>query len=333
VRKDDIVRKINARLDRVEIAPLAYLGVLLCGAVTFFALVGRSFWLAVAIAALILVRASSLRASLVEWDLARRTTRLVYPSDVEFHVGWELIRQACATLGRLPAMCPEPFLHDDLGLAKSIGAHCVKANVTLPFVETNVAVWSLTVGARKLFFLPDRILVWTGNHYQETPYPSVEVRLSTQPFKGKAPPPGADKVTQSWQHVRRDGQPDRRYKQNDTIYLAGGAAIQTVSADTFDTGVTVTLTGQQRSDRTAEIPAGAYAGDGAAVIRIVRTNAAANAFVNVIALEEITSLCDAPDLSCDGRVTVLDITLAAQAWLAGEMGIADVQSVAAHWQP
>ena len=57
------------------------------------------------------------------------------------------------------------------------------------------------------------------------------------------------------------------------------------------------------------------------MIRIVRTNAAANAFVNVLALEEITSLCDAPDLSCDGRVTVLDITLAAQAWNRNEPSV------------
>jgi len=59
------------------------------------------------------------------------------------------------------------------------------------------------------------------------------------------------------------------------------------------------------------------------LIRIVRTNAAANAFVNVLALEEITSLYDAPDLSCDGRVTLVDITLAAQAWNRNEMTVAE----------
>ena len=126
----------------------------------------------------------------------------------------------------------------------------------------------------------------------------------------------------------------KRYRLNLTFFQnAGGAAIQTVYADTFDTGVTVTLSGQQRADRTAEIPAGAYTGDGSALIRIVRTNAAANAFVNVLALEEITSLCDAPDLSCDGRVTVVDITLAAQAWNRNEMTIADIMHVAAAWAP
>lgn len=68
---------------------------------------------------------------------------------------------------------------------------------------------------------------------------------------------------------------------------------------------------------------------GLAFVRIVRTNAAANAFVNVLAMEEITSLCDAPDLSCDGRVTVVDITLAAKPWNRSKMTIADVVRVAA----
>lgn len=126
----------------------------------------------------------------------------------------------------------------------------------------------------------------------------------------------------------------KRYRLNLTFFQnAGGASIQTVYADDLDTGVTVTLNGQQRVDRTAEIPASAYTGDGATVVRIVRTNALANAFVNVLALEEITSLCDAPDLSCDGRVTVADIILAAQGWNAGEMTIVDVQRIAASFQP
>lgn len=126
----------------------------------------------------------------------------------------------------------------------------------------------------------------------------------------------------------------KRYRLNLTFFQnAGGLSVHTVYADEFDTGATVNLTGQQRADLTAEIPASAYASDGSAVIRIVRTNALASAFVNVLALEEITSLCDAPDLSCDGRVTVADIVLAAQGWSAGEMTIADVQRVAAGFQP
>jgi hypothetical protein len=126
----------------------------------------------------------------------------------------------------------------------------------------------------------------------------------------------------------------KRYRLNLTFFQnAGGLSVHTVYADDFDTGATVNLTGQQRADLTVEIPASAYASDGSAVIRIVRTNALASAFVNVLALEEITSLCDAPDLSCDGRVTVADIVLAAQGWSAGEMTIVDVQRVAASFQP
>ena len=82
--------------------------------------------------------------------------------------------------------------------------------------------------------------------------------------------------------------PNKRYQLHLTFYQgAGGYVRKTVAVDSVDTGTVVELNGQQRVDRTVDVPTGTYT-DGSIVVRITRTNATAGAFVNEIALEELT---------------------------------------------
>lgn len=84
--------------------------------------------------------------------------------------------------------------------------------------------------------------------------------------------------------------PARRYQLRVTVYQGSGTAtvIQGIAVDEVDTGTSITVVGVQRQDVTLGIPPGTYAGDSSVVVRIIRTNASANAFANEIALEELT---------------------------------------------
>jgi hypothetical protein len=109
------------------------------------------------------------------------------------------------------------------------------------------------------------------------------------------------------------------YQLHLTFYQgAGGTIRQTVAVDSVDTGTMVELDGTQRVDRTVDVPAGTYT-DGSIVVRITRTNATAGAFVNEIALEELTRGTTATP-GCD---------------LAGNDGVItaeDIQAEAGHWR-
>ena len=83
--------------------------------------------------------------------------------------------------------------------------------------------------------------------------------------------------------------PGLRYQTHLVFYQgAGGLVQQSIAMDSIDTGTTVELSGAQRVDVTINVPPGTYAADGSIVLRITRTNALAGAFVNEVALEELT---------------------------------------------
>ncbi|OQA40554.1 MAG: hypothetical protein BWY52_02842 [Chloroflexi bacterium ADurb.Bin325] len=92
---------------------------------------------------------------------------------------------------------------------------------------------------------------------------------------------------------RFDGlQPNKRYQLLITVYQGSGVATvqQTVAVDNVDTGVVLEVIGVDRDDKVVDVPVGTYASDGTITVRITRLNATAGAFVNEIALEELTLL-------------------------------------------
>jgi PKD repeat protein len=91
---------------------------------------------------------------------------------------------------------------------------------------------------------------------------------------------------------RFDGlNPARQYQVSLTFWQPSGTArIQKVQIDGADTGLTVNTGDYQVHRVTVDVPASAYASDGSIVVGIVRTNAATGAFVNEIALEELTAV-------------------------------------------
>lgn len=87
-----------------------------------------------------------------------------------------------------------------------------------PFISTNVDVWAIAVGAWRMFFLPDNIYVFQNNSYSTISYESLKVSPGDRrAFEYHAYPSDAQVVDRTWQHTRKDGFADLRYKHNPMI--------------------------------------------------------------------------------------------------------------------
>ncbi len=83
--------------------------------------------------------------------------------------------------------------------------------------------------------------------------------------------------------------PAKSYQLHLTFWQPSGTArIQKVQIDGADTGTTVNTGDYQVHRIVLDVPRSAYASDGSIIVGIVRTNAATGAFVNEVALEELT---------------------------------------------
>lgn len=80
-----------------------------------------------------------------------------------------------------------------------------------PGIRTNVEVWRMDLGDSRLFFMPDTVLLGTGDVYRAVSYESLHVAFAPEYRleEGEAPS-DAEVIGQTWQHVREDGRPDRR---------------------------------------------------------------------------------------------------------------------------
>ena len=91
---------------------------------------------------------------------------------------------------------------------------------------------------------------------------------------------------------RFDGlSPSKQYQVQMTLWQSNGAErIQKVQIDGVDVSASVNTGDYQQHLLKLDVPAGLYASDGSVIVSAVRTNAATGAFVNEIALEELTSV-------------------------------------------
>lgn len=95
------------------------------------------------------------------------------------------------------------------------------------------------------------------------------------------------------------------YQLHMSFWIKSGSAVKhTIGVDEIGTGVTVdTVAAQPPSNIIVDVPPGAYTGDGSIVVKITRAEAGVNggAFVNEIALEELTQL---PNTPVEQRITL-----------------------------
>lgn len=84
-----------------------------------------------------------------------------------------------------------------------------------PFIKTNINIPCIPVGRRKLYFFPDRILVYDKTQVGAISYNSLHVEISETNFIEEDFVPNDAKVIGStWKYVNKNGGPDKRFRDN-----------------------------------------------------------------------------------------------------------------------
>jgi hypothetical protein len=159
------------------------------------------------------VRDARRRAVVVEYDL-ERTAADRYEAVLEAFDGLE----DAEGLWHVP---PEDRLRDRPA-AKPVRREPVRPKVGSPAsLRTNLDAPWLALGRRHLYFFPDRLLVFDGDRVSAVSYGDLIVELGTAECVDQERVPGdAQIVGQTWLHLDRNGEPDRRFKDNPRLPVA-----------------------------------------------------------------------------------------------------------------
>lgn len=86
---------------------------------------------------------------------------------------------------------------------------------TPSYIQTNVKVIMIPVGKQKLYFFPDRILIFDKRKVGGIAYTSFNITQHNQRFieSGIVPKDGTI-VDYTWQYINKSGGPDKRFKNN-----------------------------------------------------------------------------------------------------------------------
>lgn len=87
-----------------------------------------------------------------------------------------------------------------------------------PNVKTNIDIVSISLSSISLYFLPDRVLVYTNDSFGSIRYADIDLDVSYSLFiEDSYLPADAEVVDYTWEYVNKDGNPDRRFKNNSRI--------------------------------------------------------------------------------------------------------------------
>jgi len=87
-----------------------------------------------------------------------------------------------------------------------------------PYFQCNISIPIIPAGRQKLYFLPDRILVWDTNGVGSVSYEQLEINhYETRFIESRYVPRDTKVVGSTWQYVNVKGGPDRRFNNNREI--------------------------------------------------------------------------------------------------------------------
>lgn len=202
VSQEQMMAGLNARAGIRNPAPWILLG----GAVAAAALVGLpglaiSLAIGACVAAAIAnVQCQRSRQTILTYRLAPHDQRMLEA----VHTGIRTLMSAraiwCAT-----AEAPS--------LAERTAAH--PGVPAIPYIKSNVPLMGISRGGETYCFLPDLLLVKTREMFAAVSYADVRVELKVLPFvETSLVPADANIAGRTWKYAKRDGTPDRRYRDN-----------------------------------------------------------------------------------------------------------------------
>lgn len=113
-----------------------------------------------------------------------------------------------------------------------------------PYVKTNIAIPSIPVGKRTLYFFPDKILVYAPDGVGAVGYKQLKLSIEPTRFiEDGSVPRDAQVVDRTWQYVNKSGGPDKRFKDNRELPIALYEDLHFTSSTGLNERIQVSKTG------------------------------------------------------------------------------------------
>jgi hypothetical protein len=166
-----------------------------------------------------------LHAAMVRSDYQSKLAVLNYDLDADARLRYVAMLntvQALANSARIWSVSSKYRSADtrySAGAATLEDKKSVSVRLTPPrWVETTIAVWEIALSDQKLYFFPDRILIYQGSGVGAVPYSSLSVQIQPVVFvEADGVPSDSEVIGQTWQYVNKNGGPDRRFAHNPQI--------------------------------------------------------------------------------------------------------------------
>jgi hypothetical protein len=180
------------------------------------------------IAAVVWLAGISLAWTVNQEEKLSRITDLKYELDDEAKGKFAKLQDALASLTqsaciwRVVSKAPNWDWKRNAGASSIITRKLIKAEcLHPPFIKTPISVYGILLDSMQLFFLPDHVYVFQGKRYGAVSYQVLQVHASSTRFiEDDGVPRDSTVVGHSWQYVRKDGGPDRRFRNNRQIPIA-----------------------------------------------------------------------------------------------------------------
>ncbi len=161
-------------------------------------------------------------------DHQRRATALFYELEGELASRFSNIQKACEILSKSRKVWRVESRQGTWDWKRNAGASSLitrrdigVGRLSPPCIETNVDIWAIDVGTLKLYFFPDHLFLLQNGQYGAVSYQSLRLDCSPTRFiEDSFVPQDAQVVGHTWQYVRKDGGPDRRFSNNRQLPIA-----------------------------------------------------------------------------------------------------------------
>jgi hypothetical protein len=228
---DGLLKELNDKKGLFRFGPAALVGSV-AGAVWLWPRAGTVGQVTIAILALAIVVAAFV------CDALRKTTVIMYDMEPDAVASYQALIDAVKEFGRTSRLWHISSRAEVLDRKYHAGAQqAIKRTPTSttlgspPFVKCNVDVPSIEVGKQKLFFLPDRLLVFDAGSVGAVSYSALIVDQGrTQFVEDDGVPSDSRVVGRTWRYVNKSGGPDRRFKDNSEIPICEYETIHLRSA-------------------------------------------------------------------------------------------------------
>jgi hypothetical protein len=158
-------------------------------------------------------------------DKMRKTVVLLYDLEQHIEEAYQNLHsvfdslRTCARVWRIESKGNITTTYDwkvNAGASAVVKRKGITPNVgSPPYFQCNISIPVLPAGKGRLYFLPDRILVWNADGVGAIGFEQFEVITGEQRFiEEEGVPMDARVVDKTWKFVNKKGGPDRRFNNN-----------------------------------------------------------------------------------------------------------------------